>query len=69
MLCEAKGSPAPLVEWRIDGRQVGADPGHGEAVLLFSNITGSDAGLYTCQAGNVWGTDELNVRVEVRCKY
>ena len=67
MLC--KGSPGPWVSWMVDGIQVGDDPGHGETVLLLSNITSSDAGLYACQAENVWGTDKLNVRVEVRCKY
>ena len=69
MICKAEGSPRPWLEWRRNGRHVGDDPGQGEAVLLLRNVTSIDAGLYTCQAANVWGKEIISIKVEVRCKY
>ena len=69
MVCKAKGSPEPWVEWSRDNQQVADVFGQSEADLVLSGVTRTDGGLYTCLAQNVFGTDIKSVQVVVRCKY
>ena len=77
LTCRARGSPAPSVQWGRDGGH-GVHGGgdceavHGdecEAVLVLRNTVLADAGLYTCYAGNVWGTVTANTTVVVTGQY
>ena len=71
--CRARGRPAPSVQWRRHGVEGGGDcePVHAdagdecEAVLVLLNIGLGDAGLYTCYAGNIWGTVTANTTIVV----
>ncbi|PFX22649.1 titin-like [Stylophora pistillata] len=60
--CSVRGYPSPAVRWyKDDSKQV-----HNDTSLEFSSIKQSDAGLYTCNASNVAGSDSRVVKVLVR---
>ena len=73
LACRARGRPAPSVQWRRDGVDGGehCEAVHGdagdecEAVLVLMNTVIGDAGLYTCYAGNIWGTATANTTLVV----
>ena len=74
LACRARGRPAPSVKWsRGHGEQGGGhcEAVHGdecEAMLVLRNTVLADAGLYTCYAGNIWGTVTANTTVVITGK-
>lgn len=68
--CSAQGTPAPVVSWVKEGRSVLLDglwrlsrPG---GTLSLDRATLSDAGLYTCVATNIAGSDEVETTLHVQ---
>ena len=67
LICTATGTPDPDVEWIRDGQVKSSGPK--TAQLKFSNISKSDAGMYTCKASNSIGSEEKQLKLVVNCKY
>lgn len=64
--CTASGTPAPYVQWIING--VVKASGQEAAVLMFSSINRTDYGQYACKANNSAGNDTKHVTLVVNCK-
>ena len=69
--CTAGGSPPPRIEWRFKGRKLRSGSKHlfkDDGALIINRLNYSDAGLYTCVATNILGSNEgfgnLTVRGE-----
>ena len=64
MTCVASGDPTPVVQWTKQGVSypVGSD-------LVFSPVSRTDAGFYTCSASNAAGSAVITVYLDVYCEY
>ena len=65
------GSPAPTIEWYVDGQRLEAEDGEatfkdGKAVLLLEDVMLEDSGSYKCVARNSLGQTETSCQVVVR---
>ncbi|KAL1775484.1 hemicentin-1 isoform X4 [Sigmodon hispidus] len=68
--CNAHGSPPPMITWfksgrpgLIDGEQHPSNP---DGTLSIEQAVISDAGLYTCVATNIAGSDKAEVTLHVQ---
>ncbi|XP_013377196.1 PREDICTED: hemicentin-1 isoform X3 [Chinchilla lanigera] len=68
--CNAQGSPLPVVTWfkggqtiLTDGVQHSSDP---DGTLSINQAVLSDAGIYTCVATNIAGSDETEITLHVQ---
>ncbi|KAM6165457.1 hemicentin-1 [Erethizon dorsatum] len=68
--CNAQGSPLPVVTWfkggqtlLADGVQYISDP---DGTLSINQAMLSDAGIYTCVATNIAGSDETEITLHVQ---
>lgn len=61
--CSADGYPAPYITWFKNEHQIASG-----RVLYFRSILVSDAGTYQCKVGNVIGTKQDSVYVNVTCE-
>lgn len=69
ILCNAHGSPPPVITWFKSGRPFldGAQhPGSPDGTLSIEQAVISDAGVYTCAATNIAGSDEAEVTLHVQ---
>ncbi|XP_036351171.2 hemicentin-1 [Ochotona princeps] len=68
--CSAQGTPPPVVSWVKEGRSVPLDGvwplSRPDGTLSFDRATLSDAGLYTCVATNIAGSDEVETTLLVQ---
>ena len=64
LTCNASGFPAPTVYWV----KTSNGDRFNETELVFTNISRSEAGEYTCVARNLCTSTEL-VEVDVLCKF
>ncbi|GAB1285527.1 Hemicentin-1 [Apodemus speciosus] len=68
--CNAHGSPPPVITWFKSGRPVLVDgaqhPGNADGTLSIEQAAISDAGVYTCAATNVAGSDEVEATLHVQ---
>ena len=64
VLCNKSGIPAPMVTWI----KVGGDMTINRSELVFTNISRSEAGEYSCEASNECGNASEVATIEVRCK-
>ena len=62
--CNAFGIPSPMVSWI----KVGGNMSTNENNLVFTNIKGSKAGEYRCEASNQCGNASETARIFVQCK-
>ncbi len=66
------GYPEPTIDWYYDGNQLSqSDPGvefkKDKKRLVLLNLASNDAGLYRCEATNVFGTESsgnYNLKVQ-----
>ncbi|XP_012862831.2 hemicentin-2 [Echinops telfairi] len=67
--CDAKGFPAPEIEWLKDGQLIPEAGSHhlpdGARSLHFPRVQESDAGLYSCRAQNQAGTAQKDFELLV----
>ena len=68
--CTVAGSSSPVVEWQFKGTKLlsGAKYLIKEEELIARNLNYSDAGPYTCAAGNILGSSEAISNLTVRGK-
>ena len=72
LVCTFTGISAPDIHWEKDGHVFLLGEGRrvinstGSSQLEIDSLALSDAGVYTCSASNVAGTDMRSVRLEVR---
>uniref|UniRef100_A0A674CYF7 Neurofascin homolog (chicken) a n=1 Tax=Salmo trutta TaxID=8032 RepID=A0A674CYF7_SALTR len=68
--CPYFGSPLPELRWFKNGQGSGLDGGHYRAynngTLEIKRARAEDQGTYTCVASNILGTEENQVRLEVK---
>jgi len=72
--CPVYGAPRPLVSWSKDSRSVhlGWQRFHTQRGGTWLHITGvqlSDAGRYTCDATNGFGTASVTIHLHVVCAF
>ena len=65
VVCNASGIPAPMVAWI----KVGGDMIINGSELVFTNISRTEAGEYSCEASNECGNASETTTIEVQCKY
>ncbi|GMT08730.1 hypothetical protein PFISCL1PPCAC_27, partial [Pristionchus fissidentatus] len=67
--CEVTGSPRPVVDWWFRSQRLVNSRKHeltnGNQILKVYPFLESDVGSYTCRAGNVHGTIESVVRIDL----
>ena len=61
--CEATGRPVPRVMWLKDSKEI--SKGSGRTQFVKDEFTITDAGVYTCVAGNNFTTDTKHVYVSL----
>jgi len=61
----ASGFPPPTVSWI----KVGSGQPFNGSELMFTNISGSEAGEYRCEASNECGNASESASVDVQCKF
>ncbi|XP_021053028.1 hemicentin-1 [Mus pahari] len=70
ILCNAHGSPPPVITWFKSGRPLLVDgaqhPGSPDGTLSIEQAVIADAGVYTCAATNIAGSDEAEVTLHVQ---
>ena len=77
LICNATGYPVPSIEWTLNGTSYIIDPSvatitpterlrSNYSVLLVSNATVNDTGIYQCIATNVVNTDTQEATVTVQ---
>ncbi|XP_031681202.1 neurofascin isoform X12 [Oncorhynchus kisutch] len=68
--CPYFGSPLPVLRWFKNGQGSGLDGGHYRVyingTLEIKRARAEDQGTYTCVATNILGTEENQVRLEVK---
>ncbi|XP_073903349.1 hemicentin-1 isoform X3 [Castor canadensis] len=68
--CNAQGSPPPVVTWLKSGRTVLIDGvqhiSSSDGTLSINRAVLSDAGVYTCVATNIAGSDETEIMLHVQ---
>ncbi|XP_047998401.1 hemicentin-2-like isoform X1 [Leguminivora glycinivorella] len=65
--CAADGIPEPSIVWTHNGRRLSDKTRHtfyANGSLGFSAVL-SDAGYYSCQASNTWGSDSITIELDV----
>ena len=70
--CEAAGYPLPMVSWRYNGSIIAdrlPDQIFSNGTLKRCDLAEKDAGSYTCVASNIGGKDQIQIDVDVQCKY
>ena len=69
--CRVSGAPTPLVIWKRRGSLIPRNRAKilADNSLQVSAVTTRDAGAYTCQAENPFGTIESTVNVKVEGAY
>ena len=65
LTCNASGFPPPIVYWVMTSKR---DRFNGTE-LVFTNISRSEAGEYTCVASNLYNTSTELAEVDVLCKF
>lgn len=59
--CNSIGEPIPIINWKFNSNRICDPPRctetcvNGEGVLLITNATSNDSGIYTCEAINERG--------------
>ena len=64
LFCNASGTPQPRVFWI----NVASGQRTNSSVLEFTNIDGSEAGKYRCEASNECGSAVEAVNITVQCE-
>ncbi|PNI67325.1 HMCN1 isoform 2 [Pan troglodytes] len=68
--CNAQGTPLPVITWSKGGSTMLVDGEHHvsnpDGTLSIDQATPSDAGIYTCVATNIAGTDETEITLHVQ---
>ncbi|KFO28580.1 Hemicentin-1 [Fukomys damarensis] len=68
--CNAQGSPPPVITWSKGGQTILADGEqhiiHPGGTLTISQAMLSDAGIYSCVATNIAGSDEAEITLQVQ---
>ncbi|XP_047609819.1 hemicentin-1 isoform X2 [Phacochoerus africanus] len=68
--CSAQGTPLPVITWFKGGSAVLADGlqhiSHPDGTLGIKQVMLSDAGVYTCVATNIAGSDETEITLHVQ---
>uniref|UniRef100_A0A8D0V8T8 Hemicentin-1 n=1 Tax=Sus scrofa TaxID=9823 RepID=A0A8D0V8T8_PIG len=68
--CSAQGTPLPVITWFKGGSAVLTDGlqhiSHPDGTLGIKQVTLSDAGVYTCVATNIAGSDETEITLHVQ---
>lgn len=68
--CSAQGTPLPVITWLKGGSAVLGDGAqrvsHPDGTLSISRAVPSDAGVYTCVATNIAGSDDAEIALHVQ---
>ncbi|XP_006907796.1 hemicentin-1 isoform X1 [Pteropus alecto] len=68
--CNAQGTPLPVITWFKGGSAVLGDGAqhisHPDGTLSISQAVPSDAGVYTCVATNIAGSDDTEITLHVQ---
>ena len=64
--CNATGNPVPSIEWIMEST---VEVISNNRLLILSNISRNDGGVYLCIATNIIGKDIKNCTVDVLCKF
>ena len=78
-LCASYGDPVPTSTWRVNGQTLNNDSKFtvyedlvsrsgiivAKSVLQICDVEASDAGVYSCSAGNVLGSDSASFEMSV----
>ena len=64
--CNAAGNPVPSIEWIMEST---VEVISNNMLLILSNISRNDGGVYLCIAKNIIGNDTKNCTVDVLCKF
>lgn len=68
--CSAQGTPLPVITWFKGGSAVLTDRlqhiSHPDGTLGIKQVMLSDAGVYTCVATNIAGSDETEITLHVQ---
>lgn len=68
--CNAQGTPLPVITWFKDGSAMLVDGGQNiissDGTLSIDQAMLSDAGIYTCVATNIAGSDESEITLYVQ---
>ncbi|XP_061680955.1 hemicentin-1 isoform X2 [Syngnathoides biaculeatus] len=63
LLCIVQGVPKPSLSWTKDGRRYPTSP---DGILTLGSVGLDDAGMYTCTAANIAGSDEAQVQLLIQ---
>uniref|UniRef100_H0XAK9 Hemicentin 1 n=1 Tax=Otolemur garnettii TaxID=30611 RepID=H0XAK9_OTOGA len=70
ILCNVQGTPAPVITWHKDRSSVLADGvqhiSSPDGTLSIQHAMPADAGVYTCVATNIAGSDETEITLHVQ---
>ncbi|KAG7241454.1 hypothetical protein INR49_025655 [Caranx melampygus] len=70
--CAAQGSPEPRVSWEKDGAAVANHPGKFTVLrsgeLIIERAEPGDAGVFTCVATNVAGSERRDIRLSINMR-
>lgn len=68
--CNAQGMPLPVITWSKDGSAMLVDGvqhiSSPDGTLSINQAVLSDAGIYTCVATNIAGSDETEIALRVQ---
>ena len=64
--CVAIGNPAPDITWLFNSVVI---PGAQQASYMLANVTGTDAGTYTCVATNTIGIAHIAATLTPICEF
>ncbi|XP_065224779.1 obscurin-like isoform X6 [Planococcus citri] len=69
-----EGDPLPAVKWKFNGKEIKHDGKHYKIssedatfTLLISEVDREDAGMYSCEISNQWGSNECDGHLYVKC--
>lgn len=70
ILCNAQGTPLPVITWLKGGSAMLVDGvqhvSNSDGMLSIEQAMLSDAGIYTCVATNIAGSDETEITLHVQ---